>query len=131
MTNNTNQPYGLLDLDENEVPKTSVQDAGSCRAMLYTLIDDDQIASYRRAQIQGQIDGNSPFNDIQLKEMGQGDRINVNWGHAEAKIEAAVIPYFDILTSVGSYATVKTKYGKDMGKREEWSRIITEEFPSV
>jgi len=125
---NTNQPYGLLDLDENEVPKTRVQDAGSVRAMLFTLIDDDQIASYRRSQIQGQIDGNAPFNDTQLKEMGQGDRINVNWGHAEAKVEAAVIPYFDILTSVGSYATVKTKYGKDMGKREEWSRIITEEF---
>jgi len=128
MINNSNQPYGLLDLDETEVPKTRVQDAGSARAMLYTLIDDDQIASYRRAQIQGQIDGNAPFNDTQLKEMGQGDRINVNWGHAEAKVEAAVIPYFDILTSVGSYATVKTKYGKDMGKREEWSRIITEEF---
>jgi hypothetical protein len=96
--------------------------------MLYTLIDDDQIASYRRSQIQGIIDGNPPYNEQQLREVGQADRINVNWGHAESKVEAAVIPYFDILTSVGSYATVKTQYGKDMGKREEWSRIITEEF---
>jgi len=121
--------YGLKDPNVGEKPpKTRVEDAGSARSMLYTLIDDDQIASYRRSQIQGIIDGNPPYNEQQLREMGQADRINVNWGHAEAKIEAAVIPYFDILTSVGSYATCKTLYGKDMGKREEWSRIITEEF---
>jgi len=121
--------YGLKDPNVGEKPpKTRVEDAGSARSMLYTLIDDDQIASYRRSQIQGIIDGNPPYNEQQLREMGQADRINVNWGHAEAKVEAAVIPYFDILTSVGTYATIKTKYGKDMGKREEWSRIITEEF---
>jgi len=121
--------YGLKDLEEGgKPPKTRVEDAGSARAMLFTLQEDDQIASHRRSQIQGIIDGNPPFNEQQLRELGQADRINVNWGHAEAKVEAAVIPYFDILTSVGSYATCKTKYGKDMGKREEYSRIITEEF---
>jgi len=121
--------YGLVDPNKGEQPpKTRVQDAGSARSMLYTLIDDDQIASYRRSQIQGIIDGNPPYNEQQLRELGQADRVNVNWGHAESKVEAAVIPYFDILTSVGHYATVKTQYGKDMGKREEWSRIITEEF---
>jgi len=121
--------FGLQDLDDDNKPvKTRIEDAGSARSMLYELIDDDQIASYRRAQIQGIIDGNPPYNDQQLREAGQGDRINVNWGHAEAKVESAVIPYFDILTSVPFYANCKTKYGKDMGKREEWSRIITEEF---
>jgi hypothetical protein len=118
----------LIDPNVGEAaPKTRVKDASSARSMLYTLIDDDQIASYRRSQIQGIIDGNPPYNEQQLRELGQSDRINVNWGHAGAKIEAAVIPYFDILTSVPHYMTVKTKYGKDMGKREEWSRIITEE----
>jgi len=121
--------FGLNDPNVGEKPpKTRIESAGDARSMLYELVDDDQIASYRRAQIQGIIDGNPPYNEQQLREMGQADRINVNWGHAEAKVESAVIPYFDILTSVGSYATVKTKYGKDMGKREEWSRIITEEF---
>jgi len=118
----------LIDPNVGEaVPKTRVKDASSARSMLYTLIEDDQIASHRRSQIQGIIDGNPPYNEQQLRELGQSDRINVNWGHAGAKIEAAVIPYFDILTSVPHYMTVKTKYGKDMGKREEWSRIITEE----
>ena len=118
----------LIDPNAGEaVPKTRVKDASSARSMLYTLIEDDQIASHRRSQIQGIIDGNPPYNEQQLRELGQSDRINVNWGHAGAKIEAAVIPYFDILTSVPHYMTVKTKYGKDMGKREEWSRIITEE----
>lgn len=121
-------PYSLVDPEKGEKPpRTRVQDAGSARAMLYTLIDDDQIASYRRSQIQGIIDGNPPYNDQQLKELGQGDRVNVNWGHAYAKVESAVIPYFDILTSVRNYMTVKTAYGKDMSKREEWSRIISEE----
>jgi len=121
--------YGLVDPNIGEKPpKTRVQNAGSARSMLYTLQDDDQIASYRRSQIQGIIDGNPPYNDQQLRELGQADRINVNWGHANAKVEAAVIPYFDILTSVGTYATIKTAHGKDDGKKEEWSRIISEEF---
>lgn len=118
----------LIDPNVGEKPpKTRVQDASSARSMLYTLIEDDQIASYRRAQIQGIIDGNPPYNEQQLRELGQADRINVNWGHAGAKVDAAVIPYFDILTSVPFYMTIRTKYGSDMGKREEWSRIITEE----
>jgi len=124
--------FGLNNLDEDQKPPTTrIESAGAARSMLYELVNDDQIASYRRAQIQGIIDGNPPYSDQQLREMGQADRINVNWGHAEAKIESAVIPYFDILTSVGTYATIKTKYGKDMGKREEWSRIITQEFHSL
>lgn len=122
-------PYGLIDPDNDEAPpKTRVEDAGSVRAMLFTLLDDDQIASYRRSQIQGQIDGNAPFNETQLREMGQGDRINVNWGHADAKVESAVIPYFDLLTSVENYATVKTNQGKDNSQKDEWGRIISEEF---
>lgn len=125
-------PYGLVDPNKNDpIPKSRIRDAESSRAMLYTLVDDDQIASYRRAQIQGIIDGNPPYNEQQLKETGQGDRINVNWGHASAKIESAVIPYFDILTSVPYYATVTTRNGKDKGKAEEWSRIITEEFHNL
>jgi len=121
--------YGLQDPNVGEKPpRTRIDSAGSARSMLFTLLDDDAIASYRRSQIQGIIDGNPPYNDQQLRELGQADRINVNWGHANAKVEAAVIPYFDILTSVGTYATVTTKHGKDMGKREEWSRIISEEF---
>ena len=121
--------YGLIDPNVGEKPpKSRVEDAGSVRSMLYTLIDDDQIASYRRSQIQGIIDGNAPYNDQQLRELGQADRVNVNWGHAESKVESAVIPYFDLLTSVPNYATVRTQYGKDISKREEWSRTISEEF---
>ena len=121
--------YMLNDPEIGEAPPTErISDAGSARSMLYELIDDDQVASHRRSQIQGIIDGNAPYNEQQLREVGQADRINVNWGHAESKVESAVIPYFDILTSVGTYATIKTKHGKDMGKRQEWSNIITEEF---
>jgi len=121
--------FGLDDPNVGEKPpKTRIESAGAARSMLYELIDDDQIASYRRSQIQGMIDGNPPYNEQQLREAGQADRINVNWGHARSKVENAVIPYFDILTSVPNYATIKTQYGKDMGKREEWSRIISDEF---
>jgi hypothetical protein len=96
--------------------------------MLYTLIEDDQVASYRRAQIQGLIDGNPPFSEQKLRELGQGERVNVNWGHAGAKVEACSIPYFDMLTSVPQFAQVRTKYGGNLSKREDWSGIITEEF---
>lgn len=108
-------------------PKTRVKSAEDARSILYELISDDQISSYRRSQIQGMIDGNPPYSDQVLRELGQAERINVNWGHAEAKVENACLPYFDMLTSVPTYATIKTAYGKP-DKREEWSRIQSEEF---
>ena len=120
---------GIIDPNAGDAPpKTRIADAGSARALLDRQIDDDQLASYRRSQIQGMIDGNPPYPEIKLKEMGMGDVANVNWGHAGAKIEAYVIPYFDMMTSVATYATVRTNYGKDAGKQLKWSSVITDKF---
>lgn len=118
----------IENLSESGVPpKTRIKSADDARSILYNLISDDQIASYRRSQIQGIIDGNPPYSDQVLREKGQWERINVNWGHAEAKVENACLPYFDMLTSVPTYATIRTAYGKP-DKRETNDRIISEEF---
>lgn len=123
---------GIIDLQEGDKPpKTRIADAGSARSLLNRLLDDDQYASYRRAQIQGMIDGNPPHSETTLKEMGMGDVANVNWGHAGAKIEAYVIPYFDMMTSVATYATITTNYGNNSSKQIEWSGLITQKFQNL
>lgn len=119
-------------LDENLRPPTErIADATSARSLLSSLLSDDQIASERRAKIQGMIDGNPPFSDEQLKKMGRVDSINVNWGHAEEKVETACLPYYGLLTNVAQYATVNCYYGSDASQREEWGRIMSEEFHNL
>jgi hypothetical protein len=36
--------------------------------------------------------------------------------------------FYDVFAEVPTYANIRTAYGNDMDKREEWSKIITEEF---
>jgi hypothetical protein len=123
---------GSLELEnlseEGVAPKSRLPDAVTARGILTQLINDDFVASIKRAEIQGMIDGNAPFTDSDLKKSGQLNiQPNMNWGGAEARVVDALTPHFDLLTSVPTFAVVETEYGDDE-KNTEWSQIITEEF---
>ena len=120
----------LATLEEGRpAPEQRIKDATSARSLLSSLLDNDQEADVRRAEIQGAIDGNPPYKDADITEMGlDGIVINVNWGHAEGKIDAASIPYFDTLTSVPKFVTLQTEYGTDKVQQAKWSRIIEEKL---
>lgn len=123
---------GALELETlsltGEPPKSRLPDATSARGILSQLINDDNTASQKRADIQGMIDGNPPYTDSDLKKVGRLNmEPNMNWGGAEARIADALTPHFDLLVSVPTYACVETEFGDD-DKNVEWSGILTEEF---
>ena len=121
----------ILNITEDVIPDQRISSATAARALLLSIQVDDTLASVRRATIQGMIDGNPPYTDQQLMEANQEDAINVNWGHAEEKVETASLPYFDMLTSVNAYATITTNYGRRADLRDRYSRIITEGFHKI
>lgn len=112
--------------DDGQVPNSVIADALSARAILTTLLRDDEPSSIQRASIQGCIDGNAPFNAQDLIDLGQAGRTNVNWGEAEERIEKALLPYYDMVTSASTYVTFTTNYGGDL-LSNEYSRILSEE----
>ena len=109
------------------VPKSVIKDSNSARQIFSTLFQDDAPANQERAQLEGMLDGNVPFDDAELEALGQSGRTNCNWGTALARVEQAKQPLYDILTSVPQYATIRTDYGGDV-MSESYSRIISEEF---
>lgn len=114
----------LVPKDAQEALEERIDSASSARSLLSNLLDSDRLSDERRAEIQGIIDGNPPYKDEDLREAEQEDRVNVNWGHAEAKVDNATIPYFDAIVSVPEFVKVQTAYGKNKQQRDKWSRII-------
>ena len=91
------------------------------------LLQEDIVASQNRATGDGLIDGKPPYNQCDLDEAGQSERININTKDAAALEEQAVRAYYDLLSSVESFLTGETKYG-DASSKPAFSQVIAEEI---
>ena len=123
------QPLELAGLDPvtGEVPASRVADVDAARSIYLSLKKADEGSSRNRALIDGMFSGAPPFNANDLKEVGQGDRTNLDFGEAAALKEQALAGYYDLTNSVDKVARVRTNYGSPE-QAAEWSEIISEEF---
>lgn len=113
--------------DKGAVPASRIKDADSARQIHSALWEDDRLNSLQRARVQGMIDGNPPYDPEELVQLGQAGRSNVNWGASRARVKDALIPHYDMVTSVPCYATILTDIGGPTVSAE-YGRIISEEF---
>jgi len=119
----------LETLNENGTPpETRIADAASAREIFQKLISADELRNNTRAKLRGLVDGNPPYNPAELRRNNQAFRTNVNFRESEAFLTLAMSAFYDVFAEVPTYANIRTAYGNDMDKREEWSKIITEEF---
>lgn len=109
-------------------PETRLADAQSARDILTKLVAADELRNNTRAKLRGLVDGNPPWNPAELRRNNQAYRTNVNFREAEAFLQLAMSAFYDVFAEVPTYATVRTSFGVDPDKRDEWSKIITEEF---
>jgi hypothetical protein len=109
-------------------PETRLQDAQSARDILTKLVTADQLRNETRAKLRGLVDGNPPYNPAELRKNNQSYRTNVNFRDSEAFLMTAQSAFYDVFAEVPTYATVHTDFGTDPDKKDEWSKIITEEF---
>jgi hypothetical protein len=123
------QPLELAGLDPvtGEVPASRVADVDAARSIYLSLKKADEGSSRNRALIDGMFSGAPPFNANDLKEVGQGDRTNLDFGEAAALKEQALAGYYDLTNSVDKIARVRTSYGTPE-QAAEWSEAISEEF---
>jgi hypothetical protein len=114
--------------EEGKAPETRIADAASAREIFQKLIMADELRNSTRAKLRGLVDGNPPYNPAELRRNNQAFRTNVNFRESEAFLTLAMSAFYDVFAEVPTYANIRTAYGNDMDKREEWSKIITEEF---
>lgn len=114
--------------EDGKPPETRIADAASAREIFQKLISADLLRNATRSKLRGLVDGNPPYNPAELRRNNQAFRTNVNFRESEAFLSLAMSSFYDVFAEVPTYANIRTAYGNDIDKREDWSRIITEEF---
>lgn len=123
-----NNALDLANISETgEVPKARLSDPAKAQEVVGILLQANRERIRKNAMFKGAIDGNAPYNADQLRAHGQANRTNVNWGEAEASVDAAMVPYYDLLSGTEHYARIETDFGPDE-VQGEISDIISEEF---
>jgi len=115
---------------DGHVPDTRFKDARSVQDFCRRLIDNDTQRSYKRARVNGLVDGNPPYKMSKLREAGRADSANVNWGIARAYLESAVGAFYDLFSEAPNYFSVKTDFGNDEQKAT-YSGVISEEADRI
>lgn len=123
-------PSELLTLDEktNKPATTRVKDGASGRGLVSQLIQEDSERGKFRAVVEGQVDGNQPFNAAKRKANGG---TNLNFMEAEALMDSSGSPYYAIFNGVENYAETRTALEPENPDREQWNRAIAQRFHNV
>lgn len=116
----------LATLQDGEPPISRLSDAETARTMLQQLILDDTISSEFRAEVDGMVDLNAPYDQQELEDNGLGDNCNVNWGEVAARIEEQQSLYYDMLTAAPQFVSIDVEYGR-RDNRQNYGQIMAEE----
>jgi hypothetical protein len=119
-----------LDPDTGDRPSSRIGNAGNARQLVERLKYEDQTRMYRYTRIMGLLDGNPPWPQKKLTDLGQGHRANFNLREGEGMVDAAKTPYYDLVFEVPQFAqvTLIDIPGADQQLLKEWGGIISEEY---
>lgn len=115
---------------DGEVPKSRMTNPSSVQDYARKLIQNDEKRAWKRARVNGLVDGNPPYKASKLREAGRAEACNVNWNVARSYMESAVGAFYDLFSEAPGYLTVLTDYGSPEQK-EQWSSIISEEADRI
>ena len=123
------QPNEVKGLDPitGAAPKARIENVDAARSVYDAIKKSDEGSSRNRSLIDGMFNGNPPFVQADLVELGQGDRTNIDFGEAAALKDQALAGYYDLTSSVDVLAQVQTDYGTPE-QQSEWNQILSEEF---
>lgn len=107
-------------------PASRLSDAETARGMLNQLVQDDQVSSLFRSEVDGMVDLNAPYDQKELDDAELSDNCNVNWGEVASRIEQQQSLYYDMLTAAPSLVTIEVEYGR-RDNRQNYGQIMAEE----
>lgn len=115
------------DSNRTIVPTTRMANAETTQSFVRRLINNDlQKRSWKRARVNGLVDGNPPYTRSKLLAANRSDACNVNWGIARAYMEAGAGALYDLTTEAPGIFAIRTSHGTPE-QIEEWSNILSEE----
>lgn len=86
----------------------------------------------RRARIKGMINGNPPYDQYRLEELGLGYMINVNFQEMRAILDAKAAAHYELFFEVPTLIELKQIFGKDPNDMvADYGQIIAEEFTKM
>lgn len=119
-----------LDTDTLKAPECRMKDATMVQSFARRLIDNDSKRSYKRARLNGLIDGRPPYNIEKLKAQGRADACNVNWGRARSYMESGTGQFYDLFSEASGFVNVITAHGTPE-QVETWSNQISAHVDEV
>jgi len=121
-------PILTLDKDTLEPPESRVGSIAGVRDRIAELKEGDDTRSANRALIQGLIDGNKPYSQKNMDEVGRGDDANINFREAEGDVAAATTPYYELAFGVPRAVNIELYYGDNKQKNYEWSEALSQRY---
>ena len=118
-----------LDAETEERPTSRIGNAQNARTLVGRLKTEDQTRNYRYTRIQGLLDGNPPWGQKRLSDLGQGHRANFNLREGEGIVDSAKTPYYDLVFEVPQFAQIS--FDIEGGQQQtvtQWNNIISEEY---
>jgi len=118
-----------LDPETGDRPSSRIGNAGNARTLVNRLKFEDEQRMFRYTRINGLLDGNPPWSQKRLIDLGQGHRANFNLREGEGIVDSAKTPYYDLIFEVPQFAQITFNVeGVEPGILNRWNTIISEEF---
>jgi hypothetical protein len=118
-----------LDPETGKRPSSRIGNAGNARTLINRLKYEDETRMYRYTRQMGLLDGNPPWPQKRLNDLGQGHRANFNLREGEGIVDSAKTPYYDLVFEVPLFAQVTFHIpGADYNALKEWGDIVSEEY---
>lgn len=116
---------------DGQVPACRMRDAMATQDFVRILIDNDNKASKKRALVNGLVDGNPPYERSALVKANRADAANVNWGVGRAFLDSGAGAFYDLVAEAPGFLSIKTSYGEDEDRIEEYSRTMSSEADRI
>lgn len=128
----TGERLATLDPETGKRPGSRIGNAGNARQLVNRLKYEDETRMYRHTRIQGLLDGNPPWAQKRLTDLGQGHRANFNLREGEGIVDSAKTPYYDLVFEVPYFAQITFDIpGVEPFRLQEWNNIISDEYFEV
>ena len=126
-------PQGMIPLMpmlESGPPRHRLDDPIKTRSLVVNLWQAAQERNLKNAAIQGQIDGNPPYNPQAMRRAGRAADANFNTLEAKALRSTAMVPYYDLFTGGNRYVDIKLDLD-DTWQSQYASGVVSEEYDDM
>lgn len=115
----------LQSINDGVVPECRMHNAQGVQDLVQRLIRDDQRRARKRAEVDGLVDGNAPFNSAKLADANRKDAANFNDGTGRAFLESGAGAIYDLSTEAPGRVQIITTHGNSE-QQVDYSRIMSE-----